>query len=273
MTSARLDIYLPQLERELARHGVVDPRALRRIVQETRDHLVDAIERARERGLSFDEAEEEAFARFGPADAVAAQFAAEQRPTTMSRRLLRFAAQIVWGLATGWSPQCADPRRFSAPARPKPEPGPLDLASVHDVPSFRARWRGAPRRAHHMVMARNTATLFKPSATDAVNPGIADDQPQATDTLKRLMAGAAAGSVDPALIAADFRDQLVPALSGARPALARGAALDALTLLDEKRIRRYRATFTDGTQGLWTVVHAADGTVVSLARMESTDVD
>lgn len=266
MTSPRLDTYLHRLEQDLTRHGLIDPRALRRIVQETRDHLVDAFERARERGLSAEDAEEDAFVRFGPPEAVAAQFAAERAPTA-SRRLLRFVGQIVWFFATGWSPQCADPRRYAKAARP----GPLALASVHDVPSFRSRWRGTPRRVHHMVMARDTASLFTPAATDGVNPGIADNQPQATDTLKQLMRGAATGSLDPTLISADSRDQLAPALTHLGPSLGRAGTLDALTLVDEKRIRRYRATFTDGTHGLWTVVHAADGTVVSLARMESAD--
>lgn len=268
MTSSRLDTYLGQLQQELARHGLIDPRGLTRIVQETRDHLVDAIERARERGLSADDAEQEALVRFGPPETVAAQFAAEQAPTA-TRRLARFIGSVVWGLATGWSPQCADPRRFAGAARQRP--GPLALASVHDVPSFGARWRGAPRRVHHMVIARDAASLFAPSATDAVNPGIADAQPHATDTLKQLMAGAAAGRVDPTLIALEARDQLAPTLTDVGPSLARGATLDALTLLDEKHIRRYRASFADGTHGLWTVVHAADGTVVSLARMESAD--
>jgi hypothetical protein len=268
MTSTRLDTYLRLLEQELGKHGLVDPRSIARIVHETRDHLVDAIERARERGVSADEAEDDAFARFGPADTVAAQFAAEQASTASRPLLRRIVATIVW-LVVGWSPHCADRWRFLAAPRPKPSP--LDLAWLHDVPSFGARLRGAPRRAHHMVMARDTSALFTPSPTDALNPGIADNQPHATDTLKQLMNGAATGTVDATLIAPAARPQLAPALTHFGPALGRAGTLDTLTLLDEKRIRRYRATFTDGTHGLWTVVHAADGTVVSLARMESAD--
>lgn len=45
--------------------------------------------------------------------------------------------------------------------------------------------------------------------------------------------------------------------------------LQSLTLLDEKRIRRYRAAFANHADVIWTVVQAPDGTILSLARIES----
>ena len=81
MTSAPLEAYLSQLERELRKHGLLD----RRIVEEAREHLVDAIDHGLERGLSVDAAEREAFVRFGPPETVAAYFATERY--RMSNRL------------------------------------------------------------------------------------------------------------------------------------------------------------------------------------------
>ncbi|MGH9162112.1 MAG: permease prefix domain 1-containing protein [Vicinamibacteraceae bacterium] len=71
MTSAWLEAYLHRLEHELRKRGLLDAR----IVQEARDHLVDAIEDGLRHGLSIDAAEREAFARFGLPEAVARQCA------------------------------------------------------------------------------------------------------------------------------------------------------------------------------------------------------
>jgi hypothetical protein len=74
MTSPPLDEYLSQLERELRKHGLLDGR----IVEEAREHLVDAIDEGLERGLPVDAAEREAFVRFGPPETVADHFATER---------------------------------------------------------------------------------------------------------------------------------------------------------------------------------------------------
>ena len=50
MTSAAVEAYLSRLERELQRRGIQN----RRIVDEAREHLFDALEDGLERGLSVD---------------------------------------------------------------------------------------------------------------------------------------------------------------------------------------------------------------------------
>lgn len=69
MTPGPVDGYLSQLQREFRRLGIEDAR----IVEEAREHLLDALEDGRQRGLSADDAEREAFERFGSPDAVARQ--------------------------------------------------------------------------------------------------------------------------------------------------------------------------------------------------------
>lgn len=90
MTPGPVDDYVMRLERALRQHGCTDPR----IVAEVREHLVDAVADGRTRGLSIDDAEREAFDRFGAPEVVAAQAAAE-------RDLMKagFAAVVgrVWG--------------------------------------------------------------------------------------------------------------------------------------------------------------------------------
>ena len=66
MTS-QLESYLQRLVSELRKHGVASVR----VVEEAREHLVDAAEQARQRGLSIEEAEREAIERFGPPELVA----------------------------------------------------------------------------------------------------------------------------------------------------------------------------------------------------------
>ena len=72
--SSSVDDYIHRLEQQLRMRGIADPR----ILAESREHLVDAIEEARERGLSAVDAESEAFDRFGAPEIVAAH-ALEER--------------------------------------------------------------------------------------------------------------------------------------------------------------------------------------------------
>src|SRR5438874_77100 len=73
LMSARVEAYLAQFRRELWNHGVVNSR----IIEETRDHLLDGIHAARQRGISLEGAESQALARFGSAEEAAAYFAEE----------------------------------------------------------------------------------------------------------------------------------------------------------------------------------------------------
>jgi hypothetical protein len=92
MTSAPFEAYLNRLERELRKHGLPG----RRIVEEAREHLVDAMEEGRQRGLSIDAAAREAAARFGPPETVAAHFAMERyRMSNWLLLMLNRIAQLI----------------------------------------------------------------------------------------------------------------------------------------------------------------------------------
>ena len=89
MTPGQLDAYVSRLERALRQRGLEDAR----IVEEAREHLVDAVDEGLQRGLSIEDAEQEAFERFGAPDVVAAHAVLER-----GLQMNRFAAV----LATVW---------------------------------------------------------------------------------------------------------------------------------------------------------------------------
>jgi len=95
MSGDRVDAYLSELNRELRMRWTPSARFL----EETRGHLTDAIAAGERKGLSREEAEREALARFGSPGVVAARFAAER-----SRRLewLMLAPALLTGLAIAW---------------------------------------------------------------------------------------------------------------------------------------------------------------------------
>src|SRR6186997_988999 len=68
MTPDSVDDYLARLERALRQRGGEDAR----IIDEAREHLLDAVEDARQRGLSVEDAARDAFERFGAPEVVAA---------------------------------------------------------------------------------------------------------------------------------------------------------------------------------------------------------
>jgi TolB protein len=84
-----VDAYVSRLKNELRQRGIEDTR----IAEEAREHLIDAVEDGRQRGLSVDDAEREAFERFGTPESVAAHIARER-----DRTMNRFAATVdtVW---------------------------------------------------------------------------------------------------------------------------------------------------------------------------------
>jgi hypothetical protein len=80
-----IDLYLSDLEAELAFHGVGSRRAAR-ILAEARDHLLE---------LAIEHGEEEAVERFGPARALAVEAARASRPVLLLRSTLVFAAALA----------------------------------------------------------------------------------------------------------------------------------------------------------------------------------
>jgi hypothetical protein len=94
MTLPQVESYVQRLRRELRRHFIADPR----LIDEVRDHLVDAVDRAGEREDSL-AAEEQAIERFGSPELVAAAFVADR--TRILHRCLLVAA-ILAGLAIAY---------------------------------------------------------------------------------------------------------------------------------------------------------------------------
>jgi hypothetical protein len=76
VTPGPIEAYLRRLERELRQRGLETAR----IVEEAREHLVDAIEDGQRRGLSVNDAESEAVERFGAPETVAAHVAPRKGP-------------------------------------------------------------------------------------------------------------------------------------------------------------------------------------------------
>ena len=95
MTTEGADTYLRRLQRELRTHGVLS----RRITDEARDHLLDAIDDGMRRGLSQEAAEREALTRFGSTDDIGAEFGRVYRWSYAFWYLAKIAASIVASVA------------------------------------------------------------------------------------------------------------------------------------------------------------------------------
>jgi hypothetical protein len=99
---------------------------------------------------------------------------------------------------------------------------------------------------------------------------IPDPKPEMTEMVRALLRDAAQGKVDPARIAPESRQRLVPFLKdiGAR-FLAPAGNLESFTLLldtqeGNRNLRRYLAAFANGRKIMWNITFSAEGTVVSL---------
>jgi hypothetical protein len=95
MNDTSIQSYVIELKRELRKRGIFESR----IVEESRNHLADAVEEGRRRGLALKAAEHEAMKRFGAPAVVAARFAAEKY-STLHRGLL--AVAVVFGIAIAY---------------------------------------------------------------------------------------------------------------------------------------------------------------------------
>ena len=86
---APIDDYLARLRQELQRHGCEDAR----LIEEAREHLADDIDEGVRRGLTPEEAEREAFERFGPPEVIARSTIKER---TDMRNWLSALAGTLW---------------------------------------------------------------------------------------------------------------------------------------------------------------------------------
>jgi hypothetical protein len=94
LTHPNIEAYVQELRRSLRRHFITDPR----IVDEVREHLIEAYDEARERG-DASTAAEHALARFGSPQLVAAAFVADR--TRVVHRGLLIAACLA-GIAIAY---------------------------------------------------------------------------------------------------------------------------------------------------------------------------
>jgi len=217
MTSDPLEAYLSRLERELTKHRLISAR----IVEEAREHLVDAIEEGRQRGLSIDAATREAVVRFGAPETVAAHFAAER--SCMRNRLL-FILTSIAGLVR----------------RQKPEAG-----IYHDV--------SVPPRYHFgLRLKRRYRDHFKWMSSDERHRFIAENRERGEDV--------SAFETDPRERLVQFLREFGRRTFGSAGTLESLTLLEDTTD-SSKRGGRYLASFDSGTKMIWTVALRADGAV------------
>jgi hypothetical protein len=95
MTPSGIDAYVEALSSELVCRGM----SPERLLPEVRDHLADAIQAARHRGLSHEAAEQEALVRFGTPALVAERYA-DGRFRMLNRVV--FALAIAAGIAIAY---------------------------------------------------------------------------------------------------------------------------------------------------------------------------
>jgi hypothetical protein len=222
MISARLEAYLSRLQHELQKHGLVDTT----IIDEVREHLLDAVAAGLRRGLSVDAAEHEAFVRFGAPDMVAAGFANER--DRMLKRLVIVLSKIG-GLLRGTASH-----RGSAP----------HPAHYHDV---------GPSRYHFALrLKRPYRNRFGTMSVDEQKQFIAQMRERGEDV--------SAFETDPRERLVRFLEDF------GRRTFGSTGTLESLTLLEDttdptRRGGRYLAAFGGGSKMIWSVALSADGAV------------
>jgi hypothetical protein len=217
MMSAPVDAYLALLGCELRKRGLADSR----IVEEAREHLVDAIQEGLDRGLSVEAAERQAFARFGPPEIVAAGFARERY------RMLNWLRTMM--------SKFAGPLRYQGPC----------LGRYHDV--------SAPSVVHCALRLKRPyrARFARMSA---------DEQKQFIAEMRKRGEDVAAFETDPQERLVQFLREFGRRKFGSSEALESLTLLEDMTD-STKRGGRYLAAFGSGTKMIWTVTLRPDGAV------------
>jgi hypothetical protein len=217
MTSAPVEAYLAQLAREIRKRGLLDSR----ILEEAREHLVDAIEEGLRRGLSVEAAERQAFARFGPPEIVAAGFARERY------RMLTWLLTMV--------------SMFAGRLRNQgPRSGHYHDVSAPSVVHFALRLK-RPYRARFAKMS-------------------ADEKRQFIAEMRKRGEDVAAFETDPQERLVQFLREFGRRQFGSNQTLESLTLLEDMTD-STKRGGRYLAAFGSGTKMIWTVTLRPDGAV------------
>jgi len=217
MTSAALEAYLGRLDRELRKRRLQD----RRIVDEAREHLFDAVEDGLQRGLSVDAAENEALVRFGPPEMVAAHFATKRH--RMSNCLFFMLTRLA-GLIRRNEPQAGH---------------------YHDV--------AVPSRYHFALRLRRPyRNRIQRMSADEQKRFIAEKRERGEDV--------SAFETDPRERLAQFLREFGRRTFGSTETLESLTLLEDTTN-SSKRGGRYLAAFRSGTKMIWTVALSEDGGV------------
>lgn len=221
MISARLEAYLSRLQHELEKHGPVDTT----IIDEVREHLLDAVAAGVRRGLSVDTAEDEAFVRFGPPEMVAAGFGKERYP--MLKRLVIVLSQLGRFLRG----------RLVRGTAPHP-------AHYHDV---------GPSQYHF-------ALRLKRPFRNRFGRMSVDEQKQFIAQMRERDEDMTAFETDPRERLVRFLDEFGRRTFGSTGTLESLTLLEDTTD-STKRGGRYLAAFGGGSKMIWSVALSADGAV------------
>jgi hypothetical protein len=154
MTSERFDSYLRRLQTALQQRGLLSAR----IVDEARDHLLDAIDDGMRRGLSREAAERDALERFGSADMLGAEFQRVYRWSYALWYLTKIAATVVASAAVALAIEVAVNLRGvlqDEALRLAPQFGRTSLNAVAVVLGLATVWEisRAPFQLRRMLMA------------------------------------------------------------------------------------------------------------------------
>ena len=217
MTSAAVEAYLSRLERELRKRGRHDSR----IVDEAREHLLDAVGDGLQRGLSIDAAESGALARFGSPEIVARQFAAKEH------RVSNWLFVVLT--------RCAGMMRRNAP----------QAGHGHDV--------AVPSRYHFALrLKRQYRDRFKRMSADERQRFIAEKREQGEDV--------SAFEADPRERLVQFLREFGRRTFGSGGTLESLTLLEDTTD-SNRQGGRYLVAVTSGTRMIWTVALSGDGGV------------
>lgn len=219
MTFVRIEAYLSHLQHELRERGLVEAR----IIDEVREHLVDAVEAAMRRGLSAEAAEREALVRFGPPETIAAAFLRTRHP------MLKRLAVVMWRLGRVL-------RR-----------NPPHLLHYHDHDLE------APARYHFALrLKRPFRNLFGKMSTDEQKRFIAQKRERGEDV--------SAFETDPRERLVQFLAEFGRRTFGSSGSLESLTLLEDTSDSTTRR-GRYLASFGSGVRMIWVVALRADGGV------------
>ncbi len=217
MRSQALDAFLSRLESELRKHGIIE----RRLIDEVREHLVDAIRGGLEHGLSQEAAERDAFSKFGSPETIAAAFAQDRNAM---RNQLRFRLFGIVNLM----------RR-----------SPPNAGHYHDV--------GAPSAFHFALRLKHAwRNRFKRMSAAERERFIAEMRERGED--------ASAFEADPRERLVQFLQDFAQRRFDSSESLESLTLLEDTTDA-AKRGGRYLAAFSGGSKMIWTVALTADGGV------------